>query len=330
MKSRTLTITFSLALAGSALHAETDLRELANRFAPLMLLPANEPSLPASVDWFLPKTRLTFRNSKCPIDTRDFGTPSLDKLEKAEVRSACGESIYRASGTRSKSRSTTFVLEDVDDEAKRGSSDPGDWITYFHAYKNTLNGLTIQYWSFYPFNEGLRAGPLDLGSHGGDWEMVSVVLDANESPVMVRMTGHTQMKMEAWSLVRKEGTHPIFRTERGAHEAHPIRMTDTGNEPYIRRPTWSGGVAQFPDGRRGTVGQLVDLGTKLRPKVGFLRYSGLWGSLGATPISSGYWGPAFNETAMLPNGFLIAWCDDVQEPELAVGNSRECYADDPQ
>lgn len=330
MASRILLIIFALATAPSALHAATEVAELASRFAPLILHAADEPSLPASVDWFLPKTRLTFHNSKCPIDAKNFGTPSFDTLESAEIRSVCGTSVYTASGTRSQSRSTTFILEDVAVQDKRGSSNPLDWATYFHAYKNSLDGTTIQYWSFYPFNEGLRAGVLDVGSHGGDWEMVSVVLDANERPVMVRMTGHTQMKASAWSEIKKEGLHPVFRTERGAHEAHPIRTTEQGNVQGIRRPTWPGGVAQFPDGRRGTVGPLVDLGTKLRPKVAFLRYSGLWGSLGVTPISSGYWGPAFNETAMQQNGFLAAWCDDVLEPELAVGNSRECYADDPQ
>ena len=73
-----------------------------------------------------------------------------------------------------------------------------------------------------------------------------------------------------------------------------------------------------------------DVLIKINPKVKFLRYSGLWGSLGSTPFSSGYWGPVFNETGMKQDGFLAAWCDGFTEPGQAANSDRECYADDPQ
>ncbi len=38
----------------------------------------------------------------------------------------------------------------------------------------------------------------------------------------------------------------------------------------------------------------------------FIRYAGLWGSPGLFYSTSGYWGPAFNETGMRADGFESA------------------------
>jgi hypothetical protein len=287
--------------------------------------PRSEPNLPTSVDWFLTKTTLAFHDDGCPQDNKNYGIATLDLLENAKLASACNQHVYAASGTRSAKRTATFVLSDVDDQYKAGSSDPSQWVTYFHAYRNSGGGWTIQYWSFYAFNTGVKVGPFELGYHGGDWEMVAVVLGPDDAPVGLRMTGHTDLQSVPWPGVSKNGTHPIIFTERGGHEVH---AADPGTSPYIVHPTWPGSLVAMAGGIPHPVGPIVDLGTKLHPKVGFLRYSGIWGSIGATPISSGYWGPVFNETGMKSDGFLAAWCDGVADPQLADEGKRECFADD--
>src|SRR5690348_12239963 len=125
--------------------------------------------------------------------------------------------------------------------------------------------------------------------------MVEVVLDSADRPVTLNSTGHTNIEVNSWSAVEKNGTHPVVYTERGGHEAH---TTAQEPPPHIIHPTWNRGLAVLPGSSPSVVGGLVDLGTKLHPKERFVLYSGLWGSLGSLGTSSGYWGPVFNETGM--------------------------------
>ena len=55
---------------------------------------------------------------------------------------------------------------------------------------------------------------------------------------------------------------------------------------------------------------MANLGEKLNPmpRMYFLRYSGIWGSVGLN--FSGYWGPAYNETEQdKSTGFFTAWAE---------------------
>ena len=286
-------VVLATLLTATPTNAKTDV-ELADSFAPLLLHPSDEPNLPANVDWFVPNTSFSFKNADCSQDNINFGQAGFSLMQHASVTSVCGGHVYTASGTRSGSRRRTFILSDVADPLKAGLSDPIQWVTYYHTYNNDA-GRTIQYWSFYPFNTGVKVGPIEVGYHGGDWEMVAIMLDQSDQPVGVFMTGHSDINFVLWNSVQKRDGHPVFYTEKGGHEAHIVPQA---LEPYIEHPTWSGGKGGLPGQPARQVGPLVDLGTRLQPKVEFLSYSGLWGSLGATPISSGYWGPAFNETGI--------------------------------
>jgi hypothetical protein len=308
-------------------QCRADVDDLVQKFAPLLLHPGDEPNLPADVEWFLAKTTLSFVNGSCPADNKDIGPASLTALETSTVISQCGGHKFSSSGSYNRSKQKTFVLSDLSGDGKRGLSDSSKWTTYYHTFKNDLGGWNIQYWSFYAFNTGVKIGPIEIGSHGGDWEMVEVMLDASDQPVEVHTTGHTKIESVGWGSVQTSGGHPIMFTEKGAHEAH---STPQSPPPFISHPTWSGGKVIFPGQAPSDPGKLVDLGSKLQPKVQFLLYSGLWGSIGAMGISSGYWGPVFNETGRGADGFFSAWCDHIEDPQRhALSGLRECYADDP-
>lgn len=222
----------------------------------------------------------------------------------------------------------TFLLSDIDEAYKSGPLDPREWVTYFHIYDNNVQGKTIQYWVFYSFNSGGNILGIQAGFHGGDWEMVAVILNKNLDPVEVRFTGHSSLDANRWADIQTQGTHPVVYAERGGHEMHasPLR----GTKDYIQHPTWPGSSIRFSGSLTLPVGPLVNMGTKLRPKADWVTYSGLWGSIGFLPYSSGYWGPAFNETGMPASGFLRAWCDGTSAPDASLGGKRECYADDPE
>ena len=96
---------------------------------------------------------------------------------------------------------------------------------------------------------------------------------------------------------------------------------------FVRQETWSGGRVVWPDGRVATGGGLMNIGEKSSPLNGqlFVRYSGLWGSPHRFYSSSGYWGPAYNETSMRADGFNTAWCAGLAG---ALDPARECWAAD--
>jgi hypothetical protein len=307
-----------------------DLADLANRFAPQLMHPSNEPNLPTNVEWLLSRTTLSFESRACIQDNRSFGRATAALLASASITSACDGHLYTASGTRNGDKSKTFLLNDVDRVDQHGSIQAADWTTYYHAYPNDSGGWTIQYWTFYAFNTGQTIKvPLlpsvQIGYHGGDWEMVAVVLGPHDVPLNITTTGHSSIVRVPWNLVTKHGTHPVVYTERGGHEVHADQQ-NAG--PYIEHPTWAGTLVHGLPGGDAAPGPLVSLGSRLHPTATWLSYSGLWGSLGATPISSGYWGPAFNETGMSSDGFLTAWCIGTAHPQQQEGTKKECYPDD--
>jgi hypothetical protein len=92
---------------------------------------------------------------------------------------------------------------------------------------------------------------------------------------------------------------------------------------FVRQETWPGGQVRDARGVRGKTGALVNLGAKTSPMNGqsFVQYSGMWGSPGMLYSTSGYWGPAFNETGMRADGFLSAWCEGIVSKNL----KEECF-----
>ncbi len=322
-----LTALLIILLSGSGQDTDSP-QILAEKFAPRIMHPWDEPNLPSNVDWFLSKTHLLFHNGKCRQDDVDLGQATLALLENASVSSKCSKDTFRASGTYDRSRMRTFLLSDVAPEYKAGSRDPRDWIIYFHIYPNTLHGLTVQYWVFYPFNTGRNYLGVEFGYHGGDWEMIAVTLDSAGSPISVRCTGHEHIEETPWSQMMKDGSHPIVYAERGGNEMHHERPSNVSD--FIDHPTWSGSTVIFPKGgNSSSPGPLIHLGTRLHPTSSIVNYSGLWGSIGTLWFSSGYWGPAFNETDMPDTHFLQAWCSGTRDPSAAENGRNECYPDAP-
>jgi hypothetical protein len=80
--------------------------------------------------------------------------------------------------------------------------------------------LSLQYWFFYPFNDWNN-------SHEGDWEMIQLVFDANDTqealskkPVEIGYSSHEGAERAAWGddkLELVDGTHPVVYPAAGSH-----------------------------------------------------------------------------------------------------------------
>ena len=318
---------------------------LAERFAPIVYHGERETSFPVNVDRWLERTHLgTFDTTSWLSRTQRIVTGPLLQSQLLEHVALLNGVTVSSSGSRSRGKRVSFFLEDVSKDARQQSIHPGDWVTYVHSYPNEMGGVTLQYWRAYAWNDARFAG-LDFG-HGGDWEAVTVHLDVNLQPVKTAYLDHTGIV--DWSAsVRWEGTHPLVWSEEGSHSSYPDSRHMRSTR-FIRHPTWTGGIVTRWDGTPlGTSGGLLNVGEKSRPRNGqvFVQYSGLWGSRGSLFMTTGYWGPAFNETdAQCADGqpayrpylhrradssrcgriYLKAWCDGMKDQPL--NRAQECYA----
>ncbi|WP_437564312.1 hypothetical protein [Sorangium sp. So ce542] len=310
---------------------------LAERYAPIVYHSSDESNFPTNVDWLLSRTSLWFYDDSREPDLRRklVKRPTqLDLVSQIVVEGCEGDQPVRSDGTRSRRKQRTFFLQDVAEEHRAGSLDSSDWTTYFHAYLNDDEGVTLQYWRLYSYNDaGLN--------HGGDWECVQVILTRSRTPVRVALLGHSGIQRLPASALEWEGTHPRVYSEGGGHATRPhgkgIRARgcgggwlgsvlcelDSGNPAtFVRQETWPGGEVAWFGGRCTRAGALLNMGEKRRPmnEQLFIQYSGLWGSPGVGYESSGYWGPAYNETDMRSDGFIVAWAEGMK------GVPREeCY-----
>ncbi|HKV37629.1 MAG TPA: hypothetical protein VJX67_00340 [Blastocatellia bacterium] len=316
---------------------------LAERFAPIVYHGQYETNYPVTVDWWIARTNLS-------VIDRDGNrhqivpAPVSQSLLLGQTLVQSRDVSLSSELTRSRGKKMTFYLENVARQFRQGQKDdPAAWITYVHSYANDIGGITIQYWRGYTWDQATFLG-CDF-SHGGDWEGVAVHLGSRLRPAKVAFLGHSGIIYER-TRVQWDGTHPRVWSEEGGHSSYPDD-SKMKSPRFIAQETWTGGKVRWWDGSlRGRSGGLLSLGQKSHPRnsQNFVKYAGLWGAPRRLFFTSGYWGPAFNETdatysdgtpaygrSLSPGSrplsgsriFITAWCDSMNGRLLDL--SRECY-----
>jgi len=314
---------------------------LAQRFAPIVFHGEQETTFPTNVDQWLTRTNLFFVGED---GIAQLVVPSpIQQTQLIGYTATVGDLKVASDGGRSRGKRVSFFLGNVA-PGRDKSLRPNDWVTYVHSYPNTLGGITVQYWRAYTRNDASFLG-IDL-SHGGDWEAIAVHLDRLQQPARVTYLDHAEI-VDVTRVVKWEGSHPLVWSEEGSHSSYPDQSHSRSNR-WVRHETWTGGtVTKWYSFRVGNSGGLLNIGEKMRPRNGqlFVRYSGLWGARQRLFVTSGYWGPAFNETdATCETGRhayrsylkrpaeqvdcgrirLNAWCDNADPNRLDLGAA--CFA----
>jgi hypothetical protein len=155
--------------------------------------------------------------------------------------------------------------------------------TTYAAAHRLARRIVLQYWLFYPYNlwsPVLPQSPDFWQAHEGDWELVSVVLDERERPLVAAVSRHCGGVRRAWAAVPKRGGRPVVYVSLGSH-ANGFRPGTAVVEPRC----WPReGVAVFQAYRvtmldHAASGRLVSprvvLVTALRPA--WMRFAGTWG-----------------------------------------------------
>jgi hypothetical protein len=287
---------------------------LAERFAPIVMHGESETAYPVSVEWFLAHT----------------SKETIGGEAAADARSVC-------------KRSGAYYADVKKSDRIGERNNTNDWKTYVHVFHNTIGGVTIQYWRAYAWDQSTFL-VVDMG-HGGDWEGIAVHLNASLQPDSVGLLGHLDIERRPAREIGWEGSHPKVWSEEGGHATRADWKSNSSRR-FTRQETWTGGHVFWLDGRRDDGGGLINVGEKTHPREGqeFIQYPGLWGSPHRLFVTSGYWGPAFNETGatcedgksayrMSPSCgarsgcgriFFTAWCDRMDGAHLDL--NRECYA----
>lgn len=225
------------------------LHAVVEQFAPEVRLHPEERYFPSSVSWYLQRTSL-----------RDAP--------------AVGASFLH-----------------IPDDANRQHVRAGDLDnarTYVHARPRGEDGLDIQYWFFFPYNGPLIGGPAG-GAHEGDWEHITVRLDASWRRIQkVFFAAHDAEGRwhEPKDLQFSHETHPVVYSARYGHASYPTAgLQSRGMLPADRTAdggaiwqTWlSFKIIAGPDG--------------LRSDLAWLDFAGRWGRPGT--FFSGPHGPSF-------------------------------------
>jgi len=291
--------------------------DLANRYAPVLSMPnlierwqagstPGDWAWPANVDWFLPQVRMRMHHDNCP-DHTILGVGSVNTYnitrqshQRATSWLGCSHSGATYYSNRDWTAENHFFLQPTNDVVHHGIHNPDQWKVYFHAYRNNIGGINIQYWFFYAYND--FAGGFN---HEVDWEHINVKLRPDHTPEGVYFAAHHDLNWySAWDVIWHEGTHPRVWVGDGSHASYatpwacnttyvngwPETCWDLPNHLWY---TWSGGRGYNP----GFEGQgLVNVGEKARPMGGqdWLQYSGRWGEVGIIGGTSGPRGPAYN------------------------------------
>jgi hypothetical protein len=207
----------------------------------------------------------------------------------------------------------------------------GDESTVYGRVVHVGGAIVLQYWFFYyddVYSYFYPPSDVVWQAHEGDWEVVNVVLTADEQPVEVGYSQHCLGQRRTWAATpRVDDTHPVVYVAAGSHANYPTPGLHRFDVRCIPLPvlvllqqrglpipvdyTGTGDVAGPPSaGGQVTTIKHVDEDTPA-----WISFPGFWGqeqyfhspftgtvALGTSPV-----GPAFHDVWTNPLETLATW-----------------------
>jgi hypothetical protein len=243
-------------------------QQLADEFAPVILIESDESNYPVNVEWFLQRAHLQYHED-CTGDIDDdlgpnpLGTQTNLIGPPWSASAHCGEDdtgyshpphrdittiatdpdgqVSDGAATTGYSDQQTFVLPDLPDSDHVGSLNPLDWKSYVHVYPTADGGIMLQYWHIFAYNE---LSFLGFGNHGGDWDAtIHVQLGPDLKVEQVWFSRHSDdhpgTAIPA-SQVTFVGSHTVMTIDGGGHAAYASPQDFCDNNSAV------GGSAVWP------------------------------------------------------------------------------------
>lgn len=297
-------VTLLSVLAGSA-SARWDVSSLDGllaRHVPILVLHPAERLRPVAVEGFLEDSDLQTKTATgwekvdgpLPAGGRELRLDQrLCRAVEGVPATSCYVTAQAAHGTRS--------------------------VVYGAAFRRGRR-IVLQYWLWYPWNAySPTVPPGDIWQvHEGDWESVSLILDARGSPLVVGLSSHCGGTRRAWSKAPRRGLRPLVYVALGSH-ANVFRPGPRRLDPACWTPQVIAVIEAYgaqPVDRSGK-------GRLLSPKLvrvtatspAWMRFAGTWGEdayvhfPGNDPILYGTAprGPAFHTQWRRPVAEVLSW-----------------------
>ena len=264
--------------------------ELAQRYVPVFYFHPDEIYLPQPVDVVLDISRMR-QKMRLWFDTTILTPITLQGLFTTPSDETCF--LDQWFGDAGSSEYTNYLVKKTIYETAYsphvGGPEP---VAYAHVVRDENPGhITIQYWIFYFYNDWFN-------KHEGDWEMVEVILKAEDQPEWVIYSQHHGGVRRSWETAPVEQeTHPVVYVARGSHANYTV-----GNEIYAHGKDIGNRRIVLVD-RTGISGRLVP-GVILTPTrdelsadpirwlgMEWLMFRGRWGETGFGDFNGPY-GPA--------------------------------------
>jgi hypothetical protein len=277
---------------------------LLERFAPVLVLHPAEQFVPVPVDGFLADSDLLVRGpdgSWQPFAGGPELAPRTARLDQRSCRAADGPAALECYASA---------------EAVHAAP-----ATVYGAVFRSKARVALQYWLFFPVNVWSPTVPPAGGawqSHEGDWEAVTVLLDAAERPLSVGLSRHCGGVTRPWARAPKQGGRPLAYVALGSH-ALGFR---TGVQAQERR-CWPPEALSIFDAFRSRLVDRAARGRVVRPRVvgvtastpAWMRFRGTWGEdqYVAFPnnppfrFGAGPEGPAFHALWRRPFATPLGW-----------------------
>jgi hypothetical protein len=315
-----LTACLALLILAGAGQAATPKR-LLTKYQPVTYFTSNEDFRPTTVDSFVADATLERFSPACQCfvvvdpDPAVTSLPSsgagwrLNQQPCSPVLGLEGEACYAAAWS---------------------SQDPPG--TVYGRVARTEGKTVVQYWYFY-YDDfySYTSPPSDFiwQAHEGDWEVVNVVLDADENPLYVGYSQHCLGERRAWAKTpRWQGHHPLVYVARGSHANYfepGVHAWNAACLPSSVLAFFAGAGLPLPDdyAEAGSVAGPAVLGAEATgiqrvtdSAPAWIGFPGTWGELqylhapapigtvvsGVSPV-----GPAQHAVWADPVGTLAAW-----------------------
>lgn len=298
--------------ASLAWQARSPAEELANRYAPIIILQrqefpcdeSGEPYLPAPVDVVFDDPQVVLRQGPEQI-------PALSPVENPDLFAL---EPHFATDLPGKPRDPGCDYETHFKEVM-GEQQPVIYAAI--ATEEGRRGIALQFWFYYYFNDFNNL-------HEGDWEMIQILFDATsveealaQDPVRVAYAQHSGGETADWDDPKLErmGTRPLVYASRGSHAS------------YYGPGLWLGwGQDGSGLGCDVTNGEPVRIDPEVRlipasiedasDPFAWVTFAGHWGER-ETWVYDGPTGPAFKPHWSAP----VSWMDDLRADSLRVSAS---------
>ena len=301
-----LALVLGLALApwsSAANPRPLSLATLLVRHVPILVLHPDERFSPVAVDGFLADADLT-RKTEAGWEEIDGPLPAggsdlrLDQRLCHAIDGLAASPCYAAA------------------EAAHGSGP----VVYGAAFR-VKNRIDLQYWLWYPYDDFSPTYPAGAfwQVHEGDWEAVSVILDASGKPLAAAYSQHRAGKRRAWVAVPRRGPRPLVYVGLGSH----ANFFTAGEQPLDPRTVEVQVIKVMQAYGIAVPADHTGNGRVVRPRLirvtartpSWMTFAGAWGEAGylhvpdQAPIASGAGpvGPAFHAQWRRPVAEALSW-----------------------